>query len=108
MSNAKAAAAKAKIQRRLATVSTEQLMEMAVTLNLQTTTEAILVANMIDCELEGRMTEAEFVAFMQLLEADMDAADAPAVKIHTPEADDADAGEGDWTDWNCKASPMHY
>ena len=54
--------------------STESLIECARELNLNTTSEGMLVASMIDDVLEARMDSDSFVALMNEFEVQLSAA----------------------------------
>jgi hypothetical protein len=63
-----------KLTDRIATLPTEQLLEISLRLTLATTAEAVLVCNRVDRELERRLPEAEFIAHMDACEALMECA----------------------------------
>jgi hypothetical protein len=66
--------ADAKLTARLASLTTEQLLEIGLRLNLATTTEEAIVCNRVDRELEKRLTDEEFAAHLEACEAMLDAA----------------------------------
>ena len=61
--------AKAKLAAYAAAQTTEMLMDAARKNNSNTTPAGIIASNAIESELEKRLTEAEFVAFMDELYA---------------------------------------
>jgi hypothetical protein len=63
-----------KLEAKIAALTTEQLVEIAIRMNLATTAEEIIVCNRVDRELAKRMTEAELVAHYEVLETMLDAA----------------------------------
>jgi hypothetical protein len=63
-----------KLNAKIAALTTEQLLEIATRLNLVCTTEAIVVCNRVDRELEKRLTPAEFMDHLGAMEAMLDAA----------------------------------
>ena len=63
-----------KLNTRIASMTTEQLLEISLRLTLDTSNEAIIVCSKVEGELCRRMPEAEFVAHCKQLEALMDAA----------------------------------
>lgn len=66
--------ADAALTARLASLTTEQLVEISLRLTLATSNEEIIVCNRAERELERRMPEADFIAHMDACEALMDAA----------------------------------
>lgn len=66
--------AKEKLTARLAALTTEQLVEISLRMNLAMTAEESLVGIYAERELEKRMTEAEFAAHLEVLETMLDAA----------------------------------
>ncbi len=66
--------AKEKLTARLSSLTTEQLVEISIRMNLAMTIEESLVGIYAELELEKRMTEAEFAAHLEVLEAMLDAA----------------------------------
>jgi hypothetical protein len=66
--------AKAKMAKMIRGLTTDQLIEGIIKLNLATSSEEILVCCKMETELESRMSEAEFVEFMQALESELNAA----------------------------------
>jgi hypothetical protein len=63
-----------KLNARIASLTTEQLVEISLRLTLDTSDEAIIVCNRAERELANRMTEAEFCAHMDACEALLDLA----------------------------------
>lgn len=63
-----------KLTARIESLPTAQIIEIAIRLQLACTTESILICNRCDRVLEGRMTDAEFAAYLADLEAMLDAA----------------------------------
>lgn len=63
-----------KLNAKIEAQTTEALLEIATRLNLVCTTEAILVCNRVDRELERRLSPAEFMAHLDAMEAMLDAA----------------------------------
>lgn len=63
-----------KLNAKIASMTTEQLIETTVRLNLVCTPEAIVVCNRAERELERRLPEAEFSALLADLETMLDAA----------------------------------
>jgi hypothetical protein len=63
-----------KLNARLASLTTEQLVEISLRLTLDTSDEAIIVCNRAERELAKRMTDAEFGAHMDACEALLDLA----------------------------------
>lgn len=63
-----------KLEARIASLPTEQIVEIATRLNLVATTEAIIVCNRCDRELSKRMTEEQFGEHIAAMEAMLDAA----------------------------------
>lgn len=66
--------AQEKLTTNIETMTTEQLREVAIRMNTMGTTESIIVCTYVDRELERRLPEAEFTAFMEELEAMLDLA----------------------------------
>lgn len=66
--------AKEKLTARIAALTTDQLVEISLRMNLAMTTEESIVGIYAERELESRMTEAEFVAHLEVLETMLDAA----------------------------------
>jgi hypothetical protein len=66
-------ATRQRLQATIANQTTEMLLTIARTLNTQTTSEAILTSSMIANELEQRMPEADFLALMNELDAELSA-----------------------------------
>lgn len=66
--------AKENLTARLASLATEQLVEISLRMNLAMTTEESLVGIYAERELEKRMTADDFSAHMEVLEAMMDLA----------------------------------
>ena len=69
--NATRTAARRRLQATIEKRTTEQLLTVARALNTQTSREAILAASFVDNELERRLPEAEFLALMDELEAEL-------------------------------------
>ena len=63
-----------KLNAKIEAQSTEALLEIATRLNLVCTTEAIIVCNRVDRELERRLSESEFSAHLEAMESMLDAA----------------------------------
>jgi hypothetical protein len=63
-----------KLTAKIAAQTTEALLEIATRLNLVCTTEAILVCNRVDRELERRLLPEDFAKHMDAMEAMLDAA----------------------------------
>lgn len=63
-----------KFEAKIASASTEMLFEIAHRLALPNTNEEILIANAVDRELENRLSELEFMAHLELMEAILDSA----------------------------------
>lgn len=59
---------------RIASLSTDQLVEVAMRMALGTSNEAIMVCTAVDRELEARMTEEDFLAHLATIEALWDVA----------------------------------
>lgn len=71
--------AREKLEAKIASHSTEMLQRLAIhAAKIAPTAESALVAAAINNELERRMPEGDFVAFMELLEATSDTAQASA------------------------------
>ncbi|RJL06030.1 hypothetical protein D3P06_05055 [Paracoccus aestuarii] len=66
--------AKEKLTARLAALTTEQLVEISIRMNLAMSNEETLVAIYAERELEKRMTAEEFAAHLEVLETMLDAA----------------------------------
>lgn len=66
--------AKEKLTARLADLTTEQLVEISIRMNLAMNNEETLVGIYAERELEKRMTTDEFAAHLDLLETMLDAA----------------------------------
>lgn len=66
--------AQEKLTARIASLTTEQIIEVSLRMNLATTQDQTIVAIYAERELEKRMTPADFVAHMDVLEAMLDAA----------------------------------
>lgn len=63
-----------KLTARIAALTTEQLLEIATRLNLADCVESAIVCNRVDRELEKRLSEVEFIAHCEAMEAMLDAA----------------------------------
>jgi hypothetical protein len=63
-----------RLQATIAKQTTEMLVTIARTLNCQLSSEAILTSSMVANELETRLPEADFLALMNELEAELSAA----------------------------------
>lgn len=63
-----------KMEETIAKHSTETLLDIARKLNLKTSAEEICVVTYVERELEKSLPEAEFLALMEELEAELDAA----------------------------------
>jgi hypothetical protein len=63
-----------KLNAKLAALTTDQLLEISLRLTLATDVESMIVCNRAERELAKRMTEAEFVAHMEVCETLLDAA----------------------------------
>lgn len=63
-----------KLTAKIAAQTTEALLEIATRLNLVCTTDAILVCNRVDRELERRLSPAEFAKHIDAMDAMLDAA----------------------------------
>jgi len=63
-----------KMNEKIAAQSTETLIEIVRAMNLDTTSEGILVSSKVTGELEARLPEDAFLALMLELEAELDAA----------------------------------
>ena len=63
-----------KLAARIASLTTEQLLEISLRMTLATTGKEILVATYADRELERRLPEADFLAHLATCEALLDAA----------------------------------
>lgn len=63
-----------KLTARIQSLTTEQLVEVSLGLTMTCTTEAIIVCNCVERELEKRMGKAEFLAHMAACEDLLDAA----------------------------------
>jgi hypothetical protein len=63
-----------KLNAKIEAQTTEALLEIATRLNLVCTTEAIIICNRVDRELERRLSGPEFAAHLQAMEAMLDAA----------------------------------
>ena len=57
-----------KLNARIQSLTTEQLLEISLRLTLATTAEEIIVCNRAERELQNRLPESEFVAHMEVLE----------------------------------------
>jgi hypothetical protein len=66
--------AAAKLNARIAAMTTAQLLEISLRMALDTSNEAIIVCAKVEGELMRRMPEAEFVAHCGQIEALLDAA----------------------------------
>lgn len=66
--------AKEKLTARLASLTTAQLVEISIRMNLAMSSEETLVGIYAERELENRMTTEEFAAHMEVLETMLDAA----------------------------------
>lgn len=66
--------AKDKLNARLVSLPTAQLIEISLRLAADLSREACIVASAAETVLMDRMTEAEFVAHMEKVEAALDAA----------------------------------
>ena len=66
--------AQEKLAAKIEAMTTEQLRETAIRMNTMGTTESALVCTYVDRELERRLPEAEFAAFMEELELMLDLA----------------------------------
>lgn len=63
-----------KLDARLAACTTEQLLEIATRLNLASTADEVLVCNRVDRLLSERLSEEDFAAHIEMMEAMLDAA----------------------------------
>lgn len=63
------------LEAKMTALSTEQLIEITRTLNLDTRPESVIVALIADNILESRLSEEEFLALMEQLEAELLAAE---------------------------------
>lgn len=59
---------------KIASLTTEQLLEVSLRMALETSNEAIIVCAKVEGELCRRLPEAEFIAHCDAIEALMDAA----------------------------------
>lgn len=66
--------AQQKLNAQISRLSTEQLLEIALRMALDTSDEAIIVCAKVDGELARRMPEDQFIAHCEQIEAMMDAA----------------------------------
>lgn len=66
--------AEQKLAAKIAAQSTEALVEIATRLNLVPTTEAVIVCNRVERELESRMSPEDFLAHLDAMDAMLDAA----------------------------------
>lgn len=66
--------AKEKLTARIATLPTDQLIEISLRMNLAMSTEESIVGIYAERELEKRMTTEEFAAHLDVLETMLDAA----------------------------------
>lgn len=66
--------AQAKLDAKIAAQTTERLKEISIRLNLVSTVDATIVIAAAEKELEARMPEADFLAFMEELDTMLDAA----------------------------------
>jgi hypothetical protein len=65
---------KAMLKAKIASHTTETLLDVVRTLNTRYTTEEMLVCSMATCELESRLSEIEFSEFLAELDAELSAA----------------------------------
>ena len=63
-----------KLTARIASLTTEQLLEIATRMNLATSTEEMVVCNRVDRELAARMSAEDFTRHCEAMEAMLDAA----------------------------------
>lgn len=63
-----------KLIAKIAALTVDQLKEISLRLTLADTAEEILVCNRAESELERRVSEAEFIAHMEVCEALLDMA----------------------------------
>lgn len=63
-----------KLDAKIAATSTDALLEIAFSINADTTTEAMIVHSRTMRELETRMTESDFLALCDKLDAELDMA----------------------------------
>lgn len=63
-----------KLTARIDSLPTAQIIEIAIRLQLTSTTESIIICNRCDRILEGRLTPEAFAAYLADLEAMLDAA----------------------------------
>mgnify|MGYP000932948350 CR=1 FL=1 len=66
--------AKANLEAKIASQSTEMLLTIARAMNLKTEAEEILVSLAVERELEKRLSEEDFISLMNEFEAQLDAA----------------------------------
>ena len=67
-----------KLDARLAACTTEQLLEIAIRLNLASTAEEVIVSNRVDRLLADRLSEEDFAAHIEMMESMLGAPVAPA------------------------------
>lgn len=63
-----------KLTARIASLTTEQLLEIATRMNLATSTEAMIVCNRVDRELATRLSPEDFARHMDAMDVMLDAA----------------------------------
>jgi len=63
-----------KLNARIASLTTDQLVEISLRLTLASSSEEIIVCNRAEDELQERLSDADFAAHMDACEAMLDAA----------------------------------
>jgi len=65
---------KSKLENKIAFLDTSMLLTICKEMNLKTEPEEIIISTMVERELEKRLSTRDFLALMNELEAELDAA----------------------------------